>query len=104
MVAAPTLAPQSVEITAIDSRTLSVSWVPPPFEHQNGIIREYRVNVTERETGMTYHLVTAATSITVPFLHPFYMYNCTVAAFTIAAGPYSMELSITLPEDGMFTM
>ena len=53
---------------------------------------------------MTYHLVTAATSLIVPSLHPFYMYNCTVAAFTIAVGPYSVELSITLPEDGMFIM
>ena len=38
LVAAPTLAPQSVVTTAIDSKTLSISWVPPPFVHQNGII------------------------------------------------------------------
>ena len=99
---APTLAPQDVVTTVIDSRTLMISWMPPPFEHQNGVIREYRVNVTERETGMAYHLTTAATSLTVPSLHPFYMYDCTVAAFTIAEGPYSEKLSITMPEDGRF--
>ena len=101
---APTLAPQSVVTAAIDSRILSISWVPPPFPHQNGIIREYRVNVTERETGMTYRLTTAATSLTVPSLHPFYTYSCAVAAFTIAEGPYSVEVNITMPEDGMFIM
>ena len=97
---APTLAPQDVVATATDSRTLLMSWVLPPFEHQNGIIREYRVNITERETGRTYYLTTAATSLTVPSLHPFYTYDCKVAAFTIAQGPYSEKLSITMPEDG----
>ena len=103
-VIAPTLAPEGVVMTAIDSRTLLVSWVPPPFEHQNGIIREYRVIITERETGMAYHLTTAATSLTVPSLHPFYTYICTVAAFTIAEGPYSLEVNITMPEDGTFSL
>ena len=97
---APTLAPQDVVATATDSRTLLMSWVLPPFEHQNGIIREYQVNITERETGRTYYLTTAATSLTVPSLHPFYTYDCKVAAFTIAQGPYSEKLSITMPEDG----
>ena len=98
----PTLGPQSVVMTAINSTTLLVSWMPPPFEHQNGIIREYRLNITEMETGMVYRLVTTATSLTVPSLHPFYTYNCTVAAVTIAEGPYSVEVNITMPEDGMF--
>ena len=89
-------------MTAINSTTLLVSWMPPPFEHQNGIIREYRVNITEMETGMVYRLVTTARSLTVPSLHPFYTYNCTVAAVTIAEGPYSVEVNITMPEDGMF--
>ena len=103
-VAAPTLAPEGVVMTAIDSRTLLISWLPPPFEHQNGIIREYWVNISERETGMAYRLTTAATSLTVPSLHPFYTYYCTVAAFTIAEGPYSLEVNITLPEDGTFSL
>ena len=89
-------------MTAINSTTLLVSWMPPPFEHQNGIIREYRVNITEIETGVVYRLVTAATSLTVLLLHPFYTYDCIVAAFTIAEGPYSVEVNITMPEDGMF--
>ena len=100
-VAAPTLAPEGVVITATNSRTLLISWLPPPFENQNGIIREYRVNITERETGMVYRLATAATSLTVPSLHPFYTYDCTLTAFTIAEGPYSVEVNITMPEDGM---
>ena len=103
-VAAPTLAPEGVVITAIDSRTLLISWLPPHFDHRNGIIREYRVNITERETEMVYRLATAATSLTVSSLHPFYTYDCTLTAFTIAEGPYSVEVNITMPEDGMSSL
>ena len=99
---APTLAPRDVLLTAVDSTTLSASWMPPPLEHQNGIIREYRFNITERETGMAYYQVAAAPFLTLSSLHPFYTYICTVAAFTIARGPYSVEVNITMPEDGMF--
>ena len=89
-------------MTAINSTTLLISWMPPPFENQNGIIREYWVNITERETGVAYHLATAATTLTVSSLHPFYTYDCIIAAVTIAEGPYSVEVNITMPEDGMF--
>ena len=49
---------------------------------------------------MTSYEITAATSVTVPALHPFYTYTCTIAAVTIGEGPYSEELTITMPEDG----
>ena len=101
VIAVPTDVPQDV-LTAINSRTLHISWASPPFEHQNGIISEYRVNITERETGMVFRLITAATSVTVPSLHPYYNYKCTIAAVTTGEGPYSMELAITMPEDGMY--
>jgi len=99
---APTSAPQGLEVTAIDSRTVFLSWAPPPLEQQNGNIREYRVNISERETGKRFHLVTTAASVTVPTLHPFYTYNCTVVAFTVEEGPRSVEVTITMPEDGTF--
>ena len=91
-------------MTATDSTTVLISWMPPPFQHQNGVIREYQVNVTETETGIAYRLVTAATTLTVPSLHPFYTYDCIIAAVTIAEGPYSVEVNITMPEDGMFNI
>ena len=99
---APTSAPQGLEVSAIDPRTIFLSWAPPPLEQQNGNIREYRVNISERETGKRFHLVTAAASVTVPTLHPFYTYNCTVAAFTVEEGPHSVAVTITMPEDGTF--
>ena len=51
---------------------------------------------------MAHNLTTAATSLTLTLLslHPFYTYNCTLVAYTIAEGPCSVEVNITVPEDG----
>ena len=89
-----------MEVTAIDSRTILISWFPPPLDQQNGIIREYHIIINEGESGETFQLTTAATSVTVPSLHPFYTYNCTIAAFTVGEGPHSGDITLTMPEDG----
>ena len=58
------------------------------------------MNVTEAETGMEFNFTTTATSITVPFLHPYYTYECVICTYTVAAGPYA-EITVMTPEDGM---
>lgn len=84
----------------LDSRTISLSWDPPEAHETNGIIREYRVEIVELESGNIYHHVTPTTSITVSSLHPDYTYEWSVAAFTVAEGPYSDAENLTTPEDG----
>ena len=58
------------------------------------------MNVTEVLTGSLTHLDTSATSIAIPSLHPYYMYEYTVAAYTVAVGPYSIVSRVQMPEDG----
>ena len=87
-------------MTAINSTTLLISWMPPPLEHQNGVIREYRVNITERETGMAYHLTTAATTLTVSSLHPFYTYTFFIVPVTVDVGTNHTEITIQTEEAG----
>lgn len=44
--AAPSAPPQSVTVLTVgnhNSTSISVSWDPPPPDHQNGIIQEYKV-------------------------------------------------------------
>ena len=44
--AAPSAPPQQVTVLTVgnhNSTSISVSWDPPPAEHQNGIIQEYKV-------------------------------------------------------------
>lgn len=45
--AAPSAPPQSVTVLTVgshNSTSISVSWDPPPPDHQNGIIQEYKVS------------------------------------------------------------
>ena len=76
-----------------------MAWSPPPRHSQNGIIREYRVKITEVETGRELNISTS-TSITVPFLHPYYTYDCVVRGYTVMIGPYA-NVTVMTPEDGM---
>ena len=99
----PTLPPQSPSAIIRDSRAFVCSWSPPPFEHQNGLIIEYRINVTEVITRHTFVRVSTGTSLVIMSLHPDYVYEWVVTAVTIGEGPYTTTSSIRMPEDGKQT-
>ena len=80
---------------------MMLAWDPPLLEVRNGIIQQYMIRVTELETGRVWNLSTPAMSITITSLHPYYTYNCTVAAVTSGTGPFSPPFVIQLPEAGM---
>ncbi len=63
---------------------------------------EYRINITEVDTGNVLSLVSYSTSITIEFLHPYYTYTSIVSAVTVDEGPYSEVFTITTPQDGIF--
>lgn len=67
---------------------------------RNGIIRQYKINITELDTGIEIVLYSIITQLTVSSLHPFYTYHCRVSAFTVEYGPYTEGFQITTPEDG----
>ncbi len=84
----------------INSKSILLSWEAPRMDHQNGIIRAYNVSVLELETGQEqlFTLSGIETFQIINSLHPFYGYNCSVAAFTIARGPISFTVIRTPPE------
>ena len=87
---------------ANSSEVISISWNPPPFEHQNGMIHSYKLNVTEVETGIVTMHTTFTTATTLFSLHPYYTYEIRVSAVTVATGPYSQSISIRTNPDGKF--
>ena len=97
---APDSSPENLTATSLSSSSISLAWSPPSLDSRNGIIREYRINVTEVQTGSIYVFTTSTTAIVVPSLHPYYDYRCTVSAYTVGIGPYSEVVVITTPEDG----
>jgi len=99
---APSAAPVSPSGQAIGTTTIMLTWSPPPAEDQNGIIRNYVINITELETGMAFHYTSSSTSILVYSLHPFYRYVVTIAAVTVGQGPATIAFTVQTWEDGMF--
>ena len=98
--AVPTGAPRNLAAAAVSSTSISFTWEAPSFELQNGIIRSYHINVTELETGQMWSYVTPGidTLLILNSLHPFYQYNCSIAANTIALGPTAYTVIQTQSE------
>ena len=83
---------------------MTLSWNPPPFEDTNGPIQYYTVRVTEVDTNTTLPARNSFnTQITYTNLHPYYIYRCTVAAYTVGIGPYTQAITVQLAQAGIFT-
>lgn len=98
----PDISPSNLTGVAQDSATISLSW-DEPADHHNGIIREYRLNITEVETGRVFLTVSATTNLVINNLHPDYTYEWAVTAITVGEGPYSSSHLVTTLEDGKKT-
>ena len=98
---APSAPPEELVAGNVSSTSFVLSWSPPPTSQQNGIIRQYTINVTEVQTGTSIILNSTSTSVSVLSLHPYYTYECVVSAYTVGSGPYSEVITITTSEDGM---
>lgn len=92
--AAPSVAPTNVRGFAPDHSSISLEWDSPPTLLLNGILTVYIVNVTERETGYVFVRNTSTTSIILDNLHPHYVYECRIAAYTVEAGPFSTVFAV----------
>ena len=92
--------PQNITGTAFNTTLISLQWLLPPAITVNGIVTKYVVNVEEVYTGQTYSLLTENMHISVGNLHPYYIYECSIAAYTIATGVFSSPINITTQEMG----
>ena len=68
---------------------ITVQWDPPRVQNRNGIIRSYKVLVTESGTGTVRQVSSTSHRAMVSGLKAFTSYRVQVAAYTVALGPYS---------------
>ena len=97
---APSVPPQNLTGYAVDSTTITLSWLPIPDELQNGIIRHYVIRRTEADTGAIYEHISTSEMAVLSGVHPFYTHECEVAGVTNTLGPFSASIAIKTPEDG----
>lgn len=99
---APNGAPQNVSGVSTSSHSIYLSWNPPPLTSQNGIIREYYINILEVDRGLEFEYMAGSTEFEITELHPYYTYEIWVSAYTIALGPSSDPISVLTLDDGKF--
>ena len=74
----------------------------------NGILRSYSLSVSELHSNLPlleeveFEAVDNETEFLVDSLTPYTLYNCTVAAITVAIGP-TAEIEVRTGEEGMIT-
>lgn len=101
--AAPSSPPVNVRVNSKTPHSLAFAWDPPPSEFQNGIIRKYLVNVTDVASEQLQMFEVVSTSLAVNDLHPYYQYQISVSAFTVAEGPSTGEIGFFTDEAGKQT-
>ena len=101
---APSSSPRSIHLASVNSTSINTTWEPPPVPEQNGAIREYRINLTEINTGTVFNFNFQELFQLFTELHPYYTYEIVVAAVTVAVGPYSIPVQIITPEDSKSTV
>ena len=97
---APSAPPANLSVVALSATELYITWQPPVFSQQNGIIRSYVLIVSILERGTSEQLTSTEPQLMLHDLHPFYMYSFFIAAVTIGPGPFSEIFSIQMPEAG----
>ena len=101
----PHAPPQNIQSSVTGSRTVVISWDPPLFEDQNGIITYYLLLISEEQFNVSDRVINTtsdANTYTVTELEEYDNYTCRVAAATrIGPGPYSAPIEFSTPQDGI---
>ncbi|XP_058645547.1 protein sidekick-1 isoform X2 [Onychostoma macrolepis] len=92
--AAPSVAPQNIQVKSVSSSQLDVEWQPPPVETQNGNIQGYKIHYWEKnrqnESEKELVLFVPDTSVHLKNLTSYTNYLVQLSAFNTAGdGPLS---------------
>ena len=90
-------------IQASSSMSVTLTWGAPPEEHQNGVIRHYRITVHELDTSKNSTEISLHISSVISDLHPYYTYNFGVCAVTVGIGPCAYVGPIQLEQESEFS-
>ena len=102
MHAVPSGTPTNVQVVAISSTSIRLTWEPPHPEDQNGVIQSYNITITEVVTGRKMYFREGGMDslLIVNFLHPYYTSQCSISAQTIGHGP-ATNISVTTYQEGI---
>ena len=85
----------------MSSSSIRITWIPPPEEEQNGVIKSYHINVSDAERNgeiLQFETDGLTTIYIVNSLHPYYIYSIYIAASTVGRGPSATTEERTQPD------
>ena len=98
----PSAAPLNLTGFMLSSRSVQLSWDPPPVTDQNGIISGYTVVTSSSDDGESFYNISAYMNMTVNSLSPYTTYAFSVAASTAAGrGPFSAKILVQTLQEGI---
>ncbi len=97
---APTAPPRLFRGHATSSVSLELSWLPPPPNVTNGLVRQYHVQLIGLDITDLQTYIVSETSVGISGLHAYNRYECSVVAMTVAVGPSSAPIIVTTFQDG----
>lgn len=103
MCAVPSGAPLNQIGSAVNSTAIIFTWDHPATERRNGMITRYSLILTELATNSSsqYSQSGAHIEAVIGHLHPYYDYECKIAAETIIGrGPYGQPFVTRTLQDG----
>ena len=99
IISVPSAPPQEVKQRLVSSTSIRITWNSPPLTEQNGVIRHYKINLTSPNGGVTIRNTSLMETLFTE-LHPYSSYIISVAAVTIASGPFSSIIKVSTLQDG----
>jgi len=86
----------------VNSTFILLTWEPPVRDGRNGIIVSYYISILEVPTNRTFiYERPIYTDLLIGALHPFYEYQCSVAAETaVGRGPFEATFITRTDQDG----
>ena len=103
---APISSPLNVIVTVVSSVAISVTWEPPLAQNQNGIIVSYIIQLYDTLNDQTtlYEREGHHSQLVIDTLHPYYVYDVSMAAATVELGPFSATQSVQTFQDSQYTL
>lgn len=99
----PAAPPANFILSNVTTNSALLSWDPPAYEQQNGMIRHYVIFLTELSgTDNIQEIESFATSSILEDLRPAFCYSVSVAAYTIGVGPTTTDAEFCLLTAGMY--
>ena len=91
-----------MQVIYVGRREVTITWQPPIFDYQNGVIIYYQLIVSQSQFEIPDIIVNVnITSHTLTNLEEHVDYTVVVAAATqIGIGPFSSAVNFTTPQDG----